>query len=89
MTFQTAMPERVHQGNPKCASGDASSTASFSAWRSNCRNPIYSSRYDELWPRLEYWWNMLKWPLVLLLICSILGLFIYFLVVGLYSSSAV
>lgn len=76
------VPERVHQDNTsKC--GDRSSTASsFSAWRSNCRNPIYSSRCDELWPRLEYWWNLLKWPLVLLLICSILGLFIYFLVIG-------
>lgn len=83
------VPERVHQdNNSKC--GDRSSTASsFSAWRSNCRNPIYASRLDEMWPRLEYWWNMLKWPLVLLLICSILGLFIYFLVIGNYCGRSV
>lgn len=79
----------MHQDHhhPKRTSTDRSSTASsFSAWRSsNCRNPIYSSRIDDLWSRLEYWWNILKWPLVLLLICSILGLFIYFLVVGKYT----
>lgn len=69
--------------------GDRSSTSSsFSAWRSNSNNPIYSSRIDDLWARAEYWFHILKWPLVLLLICSILGIFIYFLVVGEYHSKA-
>lgn len=61
----------------------SSTTSSFTAWRSNNCHPMYSSsRFDDLWPKMQRWWNILKWPMVLMLICSILGLFIYFLLVG-------
>lgn len=80
-TYQ--LPEQVMKdGRPMRRSERDSTASSFSAWRSNCTNPVYSSPFDDVWSRMEHWWNIFKWPIVLLLICSILGLFIYFLVLG-------